>query len=109
MPKLEIGIVGDITDLKHEDYRGKRVYVSVKDDSLNLPLVGCITASCDGGNFEDCRISIMDAGPAGESSADWVSQVTADGLWLANLVWVVWRVGDGLAGSLPKLNAKVQR
>ena len=33
-----IGIVGDITDLKHEDYRGKRVYVSVKDDSLHLPL-----------------------------------------------------------------------
>ena len=38
MPELEIGIDGKITDLKHEDYRGKRVYVSVKDNSLNRPL-----------------------------------------------------------------------
>lgn len=38
MPELEIGIEGEITDLKHEDYRGKRVYLSVKDASLNLPV-----------------------------------------------------------------------
>ena len=38
MPELEIGIDGEITDLKHEDYRGKRVYVLVKDNSLTLPL-----------------------------------------------------------------------
>ena len=38
IPELEIGIVGDITDLKHEDYRGKRIYVSVKDASIDHPL-----------------------------------------------------------------------
>ena len=38
MSELEIAVVGKITDLKHEDYRGKRVYVSVGDGSLKRPL-----------------------------------------------------------------------
>ena len=38
MSELKIAIVGKITDLKHEDYRGKRVYVSVGDGSLKRPL-----------------------------------------------------------------------
>ena len=38
MPELAIGIDGKIIDLKHEDYRGKRVYVSINDGSLKHPL-----------------------------------------------------------------------
>lgn len=35
---VEIKIDGEITDLKHEDYHGKRIFVAIKDDSLNIPL-----------------------------------------------------------------------
>ena len=38
MPELKIAVAGKITDLNHEDYRGKRVYVSVGDGSLKRPL-----------------------------------------------------------------------
>ena len=53
MPELEIGVDGKITDLKHEDYRGKRVYVSVtliRTDQL----AGNFPTCCDCGNFDDC-------------------------------------------------------
>lgn len=35
---VEIKIDGEIADLKHEDYRGKRIFVTLKDDSINIPL-----------------------------------------------------------------------
>lgn len=38
MPELKIAAVGKIVDLRHEDYQGKRVYVSVGDGSLKRPL-----------------------------------------------------------------------
>jgi len=38
MPEFSIAIAGAITDLKHEDYRGKRVYVTVADGTTPRPL-----------------------------------------------------------------------
>lgn len=35
---VEIKIDGEITDLKHEDYRGKRIFVTLKDDSIDTPV-----------------------------------------------------------------------
>ena len=34
MPEVSLSIVGPIVELKHEDYRGKRIYLAVKDASL---------------------------------------------------------------------------
>lgn len=35
---IEVTIEGSIIDLKHEDYRGKRIYIAVTDESLSNPL-----------------------------------------------------------------------
>ena len=34
MPELYMAIRGRVIDLKHEDYRGKRIYLAVKDESI---------------------------------------------------------------------------
>ena len=34
MPELAVSIRGRIIDLKHEDYRGKRIFLVVKDKSI---------------------------------------------------------------------------
>ena len=34
MPELFMAIRGRVIDLKHEDYRGKRIYLAVKDESI---------------------------------------------------------------------------
>lgn len=34
MPEVEMKMVGMPVELKHEDYRGKRIYLSIKDDSV---------------------------------------------------------------------------
>ena len=35
VPEFEIKMIGEPVELKHEDYRGKRLYLSVKDASLS--------------------------------------------------------------------------
>lgn len=34
VPEFEIAIRGQIVDLKHEDYRGKRIFLTVRDESI---------------------------------------------------------------------------
>jgi predicted nucleotidyltransferase component of viral defense system len=34
MPEVEIKMIGTPVELKHEDYRGKRIYLSIKDASM---------------------------------------------------------------------------
>lgn len=38
MPNYALAIRGPVADLKHEDYRGKRIFLSVKDASIPRPL-----------------------------------------------------------------------
>ena len=38
MPGVKIGMVGASVELKHADYRGRRIYLSVKDDSIRRSL-----------------------------------------------------------------------
>jgi len=38
LPEVEIQIAGTIADLKHEDYRGKRIFITVSDGSTPRPL-----------------------------------------------------------------------
>ena len=38
MPELNLSLVGAPVELKHADYRGRRIYLSVKDDSIRRPL-----------------------------------------------------------------------
>ncbi len=38
MPNIRLAMVGQSVELKHADYRGRRVYLSVKDDSIRRAL-----------------------------------------------------------------------
>ena len=38
LPGIDVAIVGPIADLKHEDYRGKRIFVTIADGTTPRPL-----------------------------------------------------------------------
>lgn len=69
MPDVKLAMVGRSVELKHADYRGRRVYLSVKDDSIRRALRTKIDIGVEP-NKDLAQIDFSFENNSGEGNAD---------------------------------------